>query len=76
MKTAPLEAVVFIAKSKINMKDLLKLKPGDLILTKKNVSEPLMMTIAGRPKFWAYPGQHRHYKAVRVDREAAIDDEL
>ncbi len=76
VKTAPLESVVYLAKTRMKMRDLLKLRPGDLILTKKDVTEPLLMTIADRPKFWVYPGQHRHYKAVRVDRETAIDDEL
>ncbi len=76
IKTAPLESVIYLAKTSIKMRDLLKLRPGDLILTKKDVTEPLMMTIADRPKFWVHPGQHRHYKAVRVDRETAIDDEL
>ena len=76
VKSAPLQAVIYVAKTHIKMWDLLRLKPGDLILTKKNVADPLMMTIADRPKFWVYPGQHRHYKAARVDRETAIDDEL
>ncbi|MDR3078015.1 MAG: flagellar motor switch protein FliM [Planctomycetota bacterium] len=76
VKFAPLNAVVYVGKSHIKMRDLLRLRPGDLILTKKNVTDPLIMTIADRPKFWVYPGQHRHYKAVRVDRETAIDDEL
>ncbi|MDR0362821.1 MAG: flagellar motor switch protein FliM [Planctomycetota bacterium] len=76
IKSADLKAVVYIAKSHISMQELLRLKPGDLIMTKKDVSAPLLMTIGDRPKFWVYPGQHRHYKAVRIDREAAIDDEL
>ncbi len=76
IKDAGLEAVVYIGKTHISMKDLLNLKPGDLIMTQKDVSEPLLMTIADRPKFWVYPGQHRHYKAARVDHEAAIDDTL
>lgn len=76
VKSAPLESIVYIAKTHIKMRDLLRLRPGDLILTQKDVHEPLMMTIADRPKFWVYPGQHRHYKAVRVDHETVIDDEL
>ncbi|MDR1612056.1 MAG: flagellar motor switch protein FliM [Planctomycetota bacterium] len=76
IKFAGLKAVVYIAKSRISMKELLRLKPGDLIMTRKDVGEPLLMTIGDRPKFWVYPGQHRHYKAARIDREATIDDEL
>ncbi len=76
VKSAPLSAKVYIGKTHIKMRDLLRLRPGDLIMTKKDVHDPLMMTIADRPKFWVYPGQHRHYKAIRVDRETAIDDEL
>ncbi len=76
IKTAGLEAVVYIGKTHISMKDLLNLRPGDLIMTQKDVTEPLLMTIADRPKFWVYPGQNRHYKAARVDHEAAIDDTL
>ena len=76
IKTAGLKAVVYIGKTRITMHDLLKLKPGDLIMTKKDVTEPLLMTIADRPKFWVYPGQHRHYKAARIDHHAALDDKL
>ncbi len=76
IKTAGLQAVVYIGKTKITMKDLLRLKPGDLIMTEKNVTDPLLMTIADRPKFWVYSGQHRHYKAARIDHEASIDDTL
>ncbi len=76
VKSAPLKSIVYIAKTHIKMRELLQLKPGDLIMTKKDVTEPLMMTIGDRPKFWVYPGQHRHYKAVRVHHETAVDDEL
>ncbi|MDR2392274.1 MAG: flagellar motor switch protein FliM, partial [Planctomycetota bacterium] len=76
VKSAMLEAVVYVAKSRITLRELLALRPGDLLLTRKNAGDSLMLTIAGRPKFWVFPGQHRHYKAVRVDRETAIDDEL
>lgn len=76
LKAADLQAVVYIGKTHITMRDLLNLKTGDLIMTRKDVVEPLLLTIGGRPKFWVYPGQHRHYKAARVEREAAIDDEL
>ncbi|MDR1518736.1 MAG: flagellar motor switch protein FliM [Planctomycetota bacterium] len=76
VKSAPLEAVVYVGKSHITMRELLRLRPGDLILTKNNVTDPLLLTIGGRPKFWVYPGQHRHYKAARVDRETGVDDEL
>ncbi|MDR1535474.1 MAG: flagellar motor switch protein FliM [Planctomycetota bacterium] len=76
MKSAQLETIVYIGGSRITLRDLLRLQVGDLILTKKNVTDPLLLTIAGQPKFWVYPGQHRHYKAVRVERETVIDDKL
>ena len=76
IKEAGLEAIVYIGKTKISMQDLLHLRPGDLIMTQKDVAAPLLMTIADRPKFWVYPGQHRHYKAARIDHPAALDDAL
>ncbi|MDR3210360.1 MAG: flagellar motor switch protein FliM [Planctomycetota bacterium] len=76
IKDAGLKSIVYIGKTRMTMREFLRLKPGDLILTQKNVSDPLLLTIGDRPKFWVYPGQHRHYKAARVSHAASISDSL
>ena len=76
IKSAPLETVVYIGKTSITLRQLLRMKPGDLLLTKKDIREPLLMTIGDRSKFWTFAGQNRHYKAVRIAQPAAIDDVL
>ena len=76
IKDAEVELVTFIGKTAITMRQFLSLKPGDLLLTKKDVTDPLLVKLAGKPKFWATAGQHRKFKAIQVVGAAAEDDDL
>jgi flagellar motor switch protein FliM len=73
---APLKTVVYLAKTRMSMKQLLHLKPGDILLTTKDVTDPLLLKIENRAKFWVTAGQNRHFKAAQLLRPADIDDDL
>ncbi|MBF0245532.1 MAG: flagellar motor switch protein FliM [Planctomycetes bacterium] len=70
----PLE--VFIAETSITAHDLACLKPGDVISTPKLHDRPLILNIAGKPKFRTTMGQIRSHKAVRIDSAASETEHL
>ena len=76
IKDAPIESVAYLARTSMTMRQLLRLKPGDILLTDKDVTDPLLLKIAGKPKYWVEGGQHRKFKAVQIKKKAEIDDEL
>jgi flagellar motor switch protein FliM len=60
------EVVVDLAETHIATADLLELQVGDIITTEKDVKQPLVVSIEGRPKFHADPGVLKGRKAVQV----------
>jgi flagellar motor switch protein FliM len=60
------EVVVDLAETHIATSDLLELQVGDIITTEKDVRQPLVVSIEGRPKFHAEPGVLKGRKAVQV----------
>lgn len=71
-----LEIVAYVAKTQINMHQLLNLKPGDIITTKKKKDTSLLLTIDGKPKFRGYAGLYNNSRAFRVDKDATHADTI
>lgn len=63
---APVEVIVELAQTKITTSDLIGLRVGDIVATEKDVHQPLVVAIEGRPKFHARPGQYKGRKAIEV----------
>ena len=63
---APVEVVVELAETTISTSDLLGLRVGDIIASEKDVHEPLIVSVEGRPKFEAKPGQFKGRKAIEI----------
>jgi flagellar motor switch protein FliM len=76
IKDAQMEIIAYVAKTSMTLEQLLHLKPGDLLLTRKDVTDPLLIKLSGKPKYWAYAGQNRKFKAIRIEKEAHEDDAL
>lgn len=70
------DAVVHLATTQITVSDLVRLSPGDIIQTTKPASTPLLLTIAGRPKFKVKPCTIANKKAVKVQSAATVHDHL
>ncbi|MCG8451017.1 MAG: flagellar motor switch protein FliM [Pirellulales bacterium] len=64
--TAPVEVTVELAHTQIATADLINLRVGDIIASEKDIHEPLLVSIEGRPKFHARPGQIKGKKAFEV----------
>lgn len=72
------EASVVLGEARLSMRELVHLKPGDVIVLDRNTNDPLVMRIAGRPKFHVRPGLVGKRMAVRVEsllRSTAPDEE-
>ena len=63
---APLEVVVELAETKLTTADLIGLRVGDIIASEKDIHEPLIVSVEGRPKFEARPGQYKGRKAIEI----------
>ncbi|MGI9455453.1 MAG: flagellar motor switch protein FliM [Aeoliella sp.] len=63
---APVEVVVELAETTITTADLIGLRVGDIIASEKDIHEPLLVTVEGRAKFQAKPGQYKGRKAIEV----------
>jgi flagellar motor switch protein FliM len=66
LKGAVVQVVVDLAETSIATSDLIGLRVGDIIATEKDVNQPLVVSIEGRPKFYASAGAYKGRKAFQV----------
>jgi flagellar motor switch protein FliM len=66
---APVELIVELAETQITTNDLLGLCVGDIIASEKDVQQPLVVYVEGRPKFHATPGKYKGRKAICVQED-------
>lgn len=60
------EVAGVLAETTMTMGELENLEPGDLIMTNKRASKPIVLEAEGRPKFTANIGQHRGRRALKI----------
>jgi flagellar motor switch protein FliM len=63
-----------LAETSMTVADLMELEPGDVIMTGRGRDQPVVLSVEGRPKFFASIGQHRGARALRVVRHVTADD--
>ena len=63
---APVEVVVELAETTITMADLIGLRVGDIVATEKDINQPLVVSVEGRSKYFAKPGQFKGRKAIEI----------
>ncbi len=63
-----------LAETSMTVSELMQLEPGDVIMTGKAQDQPVVLSVEGRPKFYASIGQHRGARALRVVRQVTADD--
>jgi flagellar motor switch protein FliM len=67
LKSADVELVVELGKTKITAHQLLRLKVGDILSLDKEVSDPLIAKVQGVPKFSGRAGLYGSNKAFQVE---------
>lgn len=68
------ELRVRLATTRIKTGELIRLRVGDIITTKKDIHSPLLVMVEGVPKFKALAGAYKGHKAIRI--ETIITDPL
>lgn len=66
LKSCELDCVGYYAELKIGVGELLALKVGDVLETKKLQDDYLIFQVEGKPKFYVKPGQIRGKRAVNI----------
>lgn len=74
LNQAPLRTAALLAETTITMGDLLNMAPGDLIVTDKAASQPVVLSVEGRKKFIANLGQFKGNRAIKVKRAIGPKD--
>jgi len=65
-----------LAETTMTMRDLASLSEGDLILTAKPTSEPVVLCVEGQKKFIGRMGKCRKNQAVKIDRKIIPGDRV
>lgn len=76
LSDARISVSAILAQTSITMADLIALAEGDVIVTEKPATSPIVLCVEGQPKFLASAGQHRGNSAVRVLRATKATDRL
>jgi flagellar motor switch protein FliM len=74
ISTTYLPVIAELGKTSLTVTELLELKVGDVIKTKKRVDQEIEIIIAGKRKLAARPGVVEGKKAVRIIRPLTDDD--
>jgi flagellar motor switch protein FliM len=73
---APVLSTAVLAETTITVEDLLNMAPGDLIMTEKPASQPVVLAVEGRKKFLANLGQFKGQRALKVARAITPKDRV
>lgn len=65
---AEVEVRVELGEAKVASRDFVALKPGDVIPLETDISDELLVTVGGVPKFMGHPGVVRGNKALKISR--------
>ena len=71
-----LEGVAYLAEISLTPRDVLDLKPGDLLSTAKPADATLLLMVQGRPKFRGLPVMSHGKRALRVVTAAGTHDHI
>ena len=73
LRGSVVEMVAELANTAITTRDLLGLRVGDIITTKRDVHDPIFVSVEGIPKFRASVGQLKGQKAIQVEAQIKGD---
>lgn len=65
-----------LAETTISLHDLLRMAPGDIIVTDKSATKPVVLNVEGEKKFLGHIGQYKGSRAVRITRAVQPGDRV
>ena len=73
---APMEITGVLAETTMTVNELLALTPGDIVLTEKLGSSPVVVCVEGEKKYLAQIGQYRGHRALKIVRPIGEGDRV
>ncbi len=73
---APLVTSAVLAETTITLGDLMNMAVGDVIVTDKPASAPIVFTVEGKKKFLANLGQFKGSRAIKITRPITAKDRV
>ncbi len=70
----PMPISVNLGSAKLKGRDLMNLKPGDIIVLDKKISEPVSVLISGSPMFNGRPGKIKDHLFVKVNERINVEE--
>ncbi|MBX3387287.1 MAG: flagellar motor switch protein FliM [Phycisphaeraceae bacterium] len=65
-----------LAETTITVRDLMGLSPGDLLMTERTASSPIVLSVEDEKRFFAHIGQHKGSRALRIVRPIRAGDRI
>jgi flagellar motor switch protein FliM len=65
---APMEVTVELGNSRITLRELLELSPGDTIMLDKEASGEMLVKVEGVPKYFSIPGIRHGNQAIQISK--------
>lgn len=63
---AKVELVAELGRTTLSLYRLMQLKENDIIRLNRGPTDPILLRVQGREKFWVMPGTHKGNKAVKI----------
>ena len=73
---ATLSVTGLLAETTITLRDLMTLSPGDLIVTERPASSPIVLCVESEKSFLAHIGQYKGSRALRITRAVGPGDRV
>ena len=66
----------YLGETTITVRELLTLQPGDIIQTTKSVTGEVILQVEGENKYAGRMGRHKDHLAVKIVRQAEVEEPL
>lgn len=70
------DVVAYLAETTVTLGDLLSLQPGDIIQTMKGTDSQVVLQVEGKNKFAGLVGRHKENVAIKIARQAEVEERL
>ncbi|MBL8759394.1 MAG: flagellar motor switch protein FliM [Phycisphaerae bacterium] len=76
LSRAPVGVTGLLAETTMTLRDLRHLAVGDLVVTEKPLSQPVVLCVEGEKKFLAHIGQYKGGRALKILRAITPEDRV
>ncbi len=76
LSRAPLTVTGLLAETTITLRDFVHMTPGDVVVTEREASRPIVLCVEGEKKYLAQIGQFKGQRALKVLRAIAPNERV